>query len=427
MANYIFFKSLPAKEGSFTPILSILPNQAITTPSGSLYNTDPSWRVAHGVPDIVAAYPDGTAFSCREDFLTVNANRNLYSIKGTALTPVSVTNSGLKSVDHTPHPDAVKAFAAYTAKHPDWAKDVTVTAQASFGTTPLGPKKMTVLEQIHKDYPVPTIKNDKFHVNTIVWDQLVRNVKFRKRPTMLTGPTGTGKTELIRMLGEKLSLPVHICDMGSMHDPLAQLIGQQGLVGGENGSVTEFQYAPFTELIQQPGIILLDELSRAPQQANNILFPLLDKRRCLYAELAGDKGKRVIQAHPECVFLATANIGSAYTGTETLDEALSNRFDIIDLDYLSREDETALLVKVTGINENAAKIIASVCEDVRRKFSESKLSRPLSARQSILAAENVADGWDVRQAMTIAFEHLFDGTGGSSSERSTVRAIICSK
>ena len=48
--------------------------------------------------------------------------------------------------------------------------------------------------------------------------------------------------------------------MGSMQDPLTDLLGSHRL---ENGS-SVFDYAKFVEDVQKPGVILLDELSRAP-------------------------------------------------------------------------------------------------------------------------------------------------------------------
>lgn len=423
MDNYIFFKS-QAGESVF-PDLRILPNQTIVTPTGNTYDAHPEWRVASAQPDVIAAYPLGTAFACKNP--TVIPGRDTYSLRD--VRPVSVPSSDIKDADHNPSPEALEEWERYTGANPLWNAD-TIAAKveeekpAAKAKTSAKAPALKPLQVIRKDFPAPTVSKDGFWVKTDIWEQLVNNVKFRLRPTILLGPTGTGKTELVLKLGEMLGLSVSVYDMGSMHDPLAQLIGQQSLVNGEHGSVTDFQYSKFVSDIQEPGIILLDELSRAPASANNILFPLLDRRRCLYTELAGDKASRVVKMHPGCVILATANIGCQYTGTETLDEALVNRFDTLELDYLKPSDEASLLVKVTGISTHDASIIASVCDTVRTKFRESKLSRALSTRQSILAAENVADGWDLKTAMTLAFEKFFDGEGGTSSERATVHNII---
>ena len=87
-----------------------------------------------------------------------------------------------------------------------------------------------------------------------------------------------------------------------------------------------FEYAKFTQDIQKLGVILLDELSRAPVTTNNVLFPCLDSLRMLPVEMAGGEDLRSIQVHPDCVFVATANVGAEYTGSMSLDRTLVGRF-----------------------------------------------------------------------------------------------------
>lgn len=120
-----------------------------------------------------------------------------------------------------------------------------------------------------------------FYVEEKNWRLLIRNIR-RKVNTMFTGPTGTGKTELIRMIGEKLGLEVSVFDMGSMFDPTVQMLGSHRLAAG----TSVFDYAPFAKAVQKPGIILLDELSRAPISTNNLLFTCLDSCRSLPVEQA---------------------------------------------------------------------------------------------------------------------------------------------
>ena len=77
---------------------------------------------------------------------------------------------------------------------------------------------------------------------------------------LICGKTGTGKTEIIIKICNILGIDCHVYDMGSMQDPLTDLLGSHRL---ENGS-SVFDYAKFVEDVQKPGVILLDELSRAP-------------------------------------------------------------------------------------------------------------------------------------------------------------------
>src|SRR5690242_9488522 len=71
----------------------------------------------------------------------------------------------------------------------------------------------------------------------------------------------------------------------------------------------------------------------ASATANNLLFPCLDFRRELSMEYCFDNCSP-IKVHPNCVFVATANLGSQYTGTHKLDRALIDRFMLIEVDSL---------------------------------------------------------------------------------------------
>ena len=166
---------------------------------------------------------------------------------------------------------------------------------------------MTLLEQIRTDdkLAAPTIAGDGFYVNPGDWMILVRNIRSQVN-TLMIGPTGSGKTQLIILACRRLGIPCHVYDMGSMIDPVSSLLGVHRL--NEKGA-SVFDYAKFTEDIQNPGVILLDELSRAPASTNNILFPCLDDRRSLPVEIAGGKDMRNIKVNPKCTFVATANIG----------------------------------------------------------------------------------------------------------------------
>jgi hypothetical protein len=195
-------------------------------------------------------------------------------------------------------------------------------------------KKLTLYEKLVTDKAMcaPTSDVDGFFIKQEDWSLLARNVQ-KHINTMILGPAGTGKTSVIKVLCDKLGLRLHIFDMGSMMDPISSLLGVHRLEDG--GSI--FDYAKFTQVIQEPCVILLDELSRAPQSAMNILFPCLDDRRSLSIEIACGKGIREIKIHPEVTFIATANVGAEYSGTNSMDRALVNRFFTLELGFIPPE------------------------------------------------------------------------------------------
>lgn len=254
-------------------------------------------------------------------------------------------------------------------------------------------KELSLIDDIREKHPCPSI-DCGFYVDERNWNYLVRNI-IRHKNTMLIGPTGTGKTEIVMKICETLGLDCHIYDMGSMQDPLTDLLGSHRL---ENGS-SIFDYAKFVEDVQKPGVILLDELSRAPLMTNNILFPCLDSRRQLPVEIADSKHDRVIKVHPECTFIATANIGSEYSGTNEIDAALLNRFLPIQLNYLPANVEVEVVTIRTGISKTDAVDIVSRFNAIRQAYNENKISKSVSMRELIACGELIADGFKVFDAL----------------------------
>ena len=280
-----------------------------------------------------------------------------------------------------------------------------------------GEYEISLKNKIQDEYPCPGVDSG-FYVEEKRWNVLVRNI-LRHKNTMLVGPTGTGKTDVIIRICKALNIPCRIYDMGAMMDPLTDLLGSHRL---ENGS-SKFDYAKFVKDVQEPGVILLDELSRAPQMTNNILFPCLDDRRTLPIEIADSNSAREVKVHPECVFIATANIGSEYSGTNDIDAALENRFMMIQVDYLPKSIESKILEIRTGCDEKSAMKIASIANAIRDRYLEGSLSKTISTRETIACAEFVVDGFSILDAVNFSFCEKFPKYG-DNSEYDTVKKLV---
>ena len=276
---------------------------------------------------------------------------------------------------------------------------------------------VSYIKNIINKYPCPDV-NSGFYVEERRWNILLRNIMKHKN-TMLVGPTGTGKTDVIIRICKALNIPCRIYDMGAMMDPLTDLLGSHRL---ENGT-SKFDYAKFVYDVQEPGVILLDELSRAPQMTNNILFPCLDDRRTLPVEIADSNGPREIHVHPECTFIATANIGSEYSGTNELDAALENRFMTIQVDYLPKSIETQILTIRTGCDERSAMKIVGVANAIRERYLDGSLSKTISTRETLTCGELIVDGFSLLEAVNFSFCEKFPKYG-ENSEYDTVKKIM---
>ena len=273
-----------------------------------------------------------------------------------------------------------------------------------------------ILAEIKKNYKCPTISSG-FYVPQNTWNYLVRNI-LKKKNTLLLGPTGTGKTDIIIRIAKALNLELNIYDMGAMIDPLTDLLGTHRIKDGNS----VFDYAKFVSDVQKPGIILLDELSRAPLMTNNILFPCLDHRRTLNIEIAGSTDVRAVKVHPDCVFIATANIGQEYSGTNDIDAALMNRFNALQVDYLPQDIEAKVLNVRTGIDIDSAKKILNVANAIRDSYLKQSISKPISTRETLECAELVVDGFLIKDAVNLIFCQKFSKS--DNDEYSVVKNLI---
>lgn len=273
-----------------------------------------------------------------------------------------------------------------------------------------------ILKDIKKNYKCPDIE-DGFYVNQKTWNYLVRNI-LKKKNTLLLGPTGTGKTDIIIRIAKLLDIELNIYDMGAMIDPLTDLLGTHRIKDGNS----VFDYAKFVSDVQKPCIILLDELSRAPLMTNNILFPCLDHRRTLNIEIAGSTDIRAVKVHPDCVFIATANIGQEYSGTNDIDAALMNRFNALQVDYLPQEIEAKILNVRTGVDVEIANKILNVANAIRNAYLTQTISKPISTRETLECAELIVDGFTLKDSINLIFCQKFSKTDGD--EYSVVKNLI---
>jgi MoxR-like ATPase len=263
---------------------------------------------------------------------------------------------------------------------------------------------------------------DCFMVQDAVYKLLSRNVK-KGVNTMLLGPTGVGKTELVANIARETDMPLTIFDMGTMTDPIMSLVGTHAIEVKDGITTSTFKRSRFSQVIQQPGIVLLDEISRASAAANNLLFPCLDFRRTLAMEYDFTDSTPV-EIHPECVFISTANLGSQYTGTHKLDRALVDRFMTIEIDPLGT-DSISKIVKhnYPSIKAPQRKKIVECYDAINVAHDEYKISFNLSLRHLKIICGMVVDGFTIYDA----FYMVCKGIGNRDGVKAIETILITTK
>lgn len=129
-----------------------------------------------------------------------------------------------------------------------------------------------------------------------------------KRPIasfLFLGPTGTGKTELAKLLSENLDMKLLKYDMSEYQEKhtVASLIGAPpGYVGFEDGNIGGGKL--ISDISKNPyAVLLFDEIEKAHPDVINIMLQMLDEARITSAN-----GKTVNLKN--CIIIMTSNLGA---------------------------------------------------------------------------------------------------------------------
>ena len=271
--------------------------------------------------------------------------------------------------------------------------------------------------------PVTMInKPDDFIISDLKWKYLVRCIN-RGKNLMFVGPAGTGKTQVVFKAADMLDRKIFYFNLGSTQDVRSAIIGNTYFKDG-----TYFEESAFVTALKTPNtIILLDEISRANPEAWNILMPVLDANIRKF-RLDEKENSPVIDVADGVSFISTANIGFEYTSARMLDRALVDRFSIVEMDTLDKDQEMKLLSLKFGskldpkVNEALCDISFKIRMECERE--NSKLSSTLSTRTLIEAAEMSIDDFSIDEIAELIFYPQYPEEGGTDSERIYVRQLV---
>jgi len=233
----------------------------------------------------------------------------------------------------------------------------------------------------------------------------------RRRPAsfIFVGPTGVGKTELVKALSEEMfdsTEPLIRLDMTEYMEKhsVARMIGSPpGYVGyDEAGQLTEkVRRKPYS-------VILFDEIEKAHPDVMNILMQILDEGK------VDDAHGRTVNFE-NTIICMTSNAGSTDKSTGagfnrtdndiTRDKAVKGLREFLRPEFLGRIDEVVVFSQLT--KENYAEIAGLMLSEMREPLAE----------------KNIALEYDEKALKAIA-EKSHGGKSGARDIRRVIRQEI---
>ena len=250
---------------------------------------------------------------------------------------------------------------------------------------------MSVAQQATLFPFTPPKHSDSLCIPVQTWEFLCHTLYLKRYPFLL-GPKGCGKSSIAKELADAMGMEYFAFDMGQAFKPKKMFVG--GLIIGDDGKT---------------------------MVAANFLMTILDRQQSyIYDE---DSGKRYNKGE-NVLFVAAGNVGFAYVSTQRLDTAFEDRFIKVRLNYLTAEEEAALIrARFPKVSRDAATQLAKVAEVLRLAEQKETLSVSLSTRQVLDAAAYIPLGYRLDEVIERVILTNYVITGEETVARSLIQTL----
>jgi nitric oxide reductase NorQ protein len=212
-----------------------------------------------------------------------------------------------------------------------------------------------------------------------------------KRPLLLKGPTGCGKSRFVAYMAYLLQKPLITV---ACHEDLtaSDLVGRFLLKGNE----TVWSDGPLSLAVKHGAICYLDEVVEARKDVAVVIHPLTDDRRILPVEKKGE----ILHAADDFMFVVSYNPGYQSV-LKDMKQSTRQRFISIEMNYPPAPVETEILVHEANVSTEIAKRLVAIGEKVRH-LKNHGLEEGVSTRLLIYAGQLIKKSISPRRACEAA-------------------------
>ncbi len=197
---------------------------------------------------------------------------------------------------------------------------------------------------------------------------------------LLKGPTGSGKTVLAETLSYLFQKPMHSINC-SVDLDVEGILGYNTLQAHNGASEVSFVDGPLMKAMKGGHFLYIDEINMAKPETLPLLHGALDYRKMITNPFT----QEVVYGHDD--FRVIAAINEGYVGTSELNEALKNRFVIIEVPYIQGSTLKELLLSESKLkNEAIAEKFAQFSNDLVPLARDGRVSEEAASIRGIIDA-----------------------------------------
>ena len=197
---------------------------------------------------------------------------------------------------------------------------------------------------------------------------------------LLKGPTGAGKTKFAETLSYLFNQPMFSVNC-SVDLDAESLLGFKTLAYKEEKQMIEFVPGPVINAMNHGHFLYIDEVNMAKPETLPLINGVLDYRRTITNPFTNE----MITAKEGFTVIAAINEG--YIGTVPLNEALKNRFIVLEVPYIEGEQLKQLIQMSTQLtDEKTIDLFVKLSGDLISAVHQGKLSEDAASIRALLDA-----------------------------------------